>query len=210
MNEYSFIFALDLRNRDQGKIDRIKSMAISLIARGGLDNFSIQKLAKKAGVSPATLYIYYAGKEEFIKSLAEEELKKMTELTLKDFDPDMSFAEGMRIQWRNRLSYRIKYPDSVAFWDLISQLPIGKKIKEENSEFKNLMRSFVKNAVDKKELRKLTPEIFWSLAFAPLYKLIEFHNIGKGLTGNTFKISDEMMNETLEIVLESLKPTDEQ
>ena len=36
----------------------------SLILREGINGASVYKIAREAGVSPATIYIYYASKEE--------------------------------------------------------------------------------------------------------------------------------------------------
>jgi AcrR family transcriptional regulator len=46
-----------VRTRDIVKERTIQEKAIIMIVRDGLDGFSIQKLAKAANVSPATIYI---------------------------------------------------------------------------------------------------------------------------------------------------------
>ena len=80
-----------MRVRDDSKIQAIREKAVELIVTQGLDGFSMQKLAKAASVSPATLYIYYKDREDLIMQLWTESFKEMAEATLKDFDPDMSY-----------------------------------------------------------------------------------------------------------------------
>ena len=58
-----------MRTRDELKERTISDLAIRMIAKEGLERFSLQKLARQAGVSPATLYIYYKDKEDLIHSL---------------------------------------------------------------------------------------------------------------------------------------------
>ena len=48
-----------MRTRDEKKEHAIRRRALEIIVERGFDGFSMQKLAKAAGVSPATLYIYF-------------------------------------------------------------------------------------------------------------------------------------------------------
>jgi hypothetical protein len=70
------------------------------------------------------------------------------------------------------------------------------------------MRDFVHNAIKRKEVVKLPVEVYWSIAFAPLYQLVKLHMTGRGLKGGTekFVLDEKTMNQTLELVLKALKP----
>lgn len=207
MNEYSFIFAAVLRARDENKERTIKEMVVQMIVDQGFDGFSMQKLAKKAGVSPATIYIYFKDKDELIETIAIEEINKMTQVSLKGFDPKMSFDEGLRVQWKNRINYWLEFTLSAKFTEQAKNSPIGEKIKEKvKLEFANIMREFVKNAVTNGELRAMKAEIYWCLAFAPLYQMIRFHMMGIGLRGEKFELTDDIFEETFKSVLKSLRP----
>src|SRR5690606_19425317 len=94
-----------MRKRDESKAIIIKEKALEMVVKCGFDGFSMQKLAKKARISPATIYIYFKDKEDLILQLYQEENQKMTEATLKHFRPSMSFSEGLKVQWINRSRY---------------------------------------------------------------------------------------------------------
>src|SRR5687768_3148818 len=104
-----------MRTRDEQKEEAIRRQAIEMIAKEGLDEFSVNKLAKAAGVSVATLYIYYKDREDLIVELCRQVSTHMLECSLKNFNPDMSFEEGLRIQWINRAAYFMEYPLEVQF-----------------------------------------------------------------------------------------------
>ncbi|MBQ6372233.1 MAG: helix-turn-helix transcriptional regulator, partial [Oscillospiraceae bacterium] len=53
-----------MRFKDLDKQQRIKEAMVSLILREGIDGTSVSKIAREAGVSPATIYVYYESKEE--------------------------------------------------------------------------------------------------------------------------------------------------
>src|SRR6476469_2055020 len=196
-----------MRARDGHKEKSIRETALKMIVREGIEGFSIQKLAKAANVSPATIYIYFKNKEDLILQLSWEAGEKMAEITLKNFDPSMSFAEGLKTQWIGRAKYCLKYPEQVHFIEQIRHSPLQDKLTTMMSEkFKNAMDLFVTSAIRKKELVKVPVEVYWSIAFAPLYNLVKFHMAGKSIGGNKFILSDKIMRETFELVLKALRP----
>ncbi len=207
MNIHSFIFAAQMRIRDEHKEIIVKETALDMLVELGFDGFSMQKLAKKAGVSPATLYIYYKDKEDLIVQLGIEEGQKMTRSTMEGFSPEMSFEDGLRLQWKNRANYWLQNSVSSKFYEQIKHSPYYEKVMAVyKDEFKVKMTAFAKKAVLNGELKRLPFEVYWSLAFAPLYNLINFQMQGQSIGGLPFTWSEEIMNQTLELVLKALKP----
>lgn len=196
-----------MRTRDEQKELAIRQKAIEMIAKEGLDGFGVNKLAKAAGVSPATIYIYYKDREDLILSLGQQVSEHMLEVSLKDFDPAMPFDEGLRIQWINRASYFMEYPLEVEFIEHLRYSHYHHKIAGAvTQKFKEAMGTFIKNAIGRKELIPLPFEVYWSLAFAPLYQLIKFHNQGFSMEKEHFSLSNEYMMQALQLVLKALKP----
>lgn len=197
-----------MRKRDERKERLIREKAIEMIVKHGFDGLSMPKLAKEAGVSPATIYIYFKDREDLILQLCYEEGKKMTEATLKDFDPGMSFAEGLKVQWINRARYCLENQMSAHFLEQVKYSPFyDKSYFQTDRTFSNAMRQFVHGAIERKEVIPLPVEIYWSIAFAPLYQLVKFHTSGKGFPGSgNFKLDDQKLTQTLALVLKALKP----
>jgi len=196
-----------MREKDKFKEISIREKALGMIVKKGLDGFSMQKLAKAAGVSPATIYIYFKSKEDLILQLCLEASEKMTEITLKNFDPSMSFNEGLKLQWINRAKYCLKYPEQMHFLEQIRHSPLHDKfLGMMHEKFKTVMGTFLSNSIKKKELINVPIEVYWSVAFAPLYNLVKFHMTGKSIGGHKFVFSDKIMMKTFELVLKALKP----
>lgn len=196
-----------MRPRDENKLQAIKQKAVEMIAREGLEGFSVNKLAKAAGVSPATIYIYFKDKEDLITSVSVEEGEKMSKATLKDFDPEMSFADGLWIQWRNRADYMLNNHVSEAFWEQVkNSVYRDEMVSKVTENFRQSMGEFMKNALARKQVNAMPLEVYWSVAFAPLYNLIRFHNEGRSLAGQRFVFSHKMMKQTFDLVLKALTP----
>ena len=119
----------------------------------------------------------------------------------------MSFSEGLKVQWKNRAAYFIEHPVEVEFIEQIRYSQLHSKVSSKMSPaFKNAMAKFIQGAIERKELIKLPFEVYWSVAFAPLYQLIKFHNQGRSHINDTYQLSTKDMNKTLQLVLKALRP----
>jgi TetR/AcrR family transcriptional repressor of multidrug resistance operon len=199
-----------MRTRDEQKELTIRKKAIEMIVEQGFDGFSMQKLAKAANVSPGTLYIYFKDRDDLIIQLWEGEMKKMGDAILENFDPDASFEEGLKIQWMNRARYLIENPSSMQFMEQIKYSPYHHvSLSRLDNKFLDMMKTFAHNAIKRKELVKLPLEVYWSMAFAPLYQLVKMHITGKGMQGGPekFELDEKTMNMTLKLVLKALRPS---
>ena len=76
-----------------------------------------------------------------------------------------------------------------------------------NKEFTDAMQAFVFHAIERKELVRLPIEVFWCVAYAPLYQLVKFHMDGSKFPGGKkVELTEQVMDQTLQLVLKALKP----
>lgn len=177
------------------------------MVRKGFDGFSMQKLAKAANVSPATLYIYFKDREDLILSIYAEVNQRMTDATLKNFNPDMHFEEGLKIQWINRARHSLQHAEEMQLLEQIRFSPLYEKaLATTDPGFKKSMMQFIKNAIQRKEIVQIPFEVYWSIAYAPLYNLIKFHFTGRKKNGEKFTFNDAVMLDTLKLIIKALQP----
>lgn len=195
-----------MRVRDVNKVELVKQKAIELLVDVGFEGFTMSKLAKSCKVSVATLYIYYQDKDDLILKVGIEEVERMSMIMLENFDPECSFEEGLRQQWKNRAKCLLENPLSA---QMIEQLRTStyqpKIIHVFNKNFKEPLGRFLHNSIERGEIEVMPFETYWSIAFAPLYTLIRFHNEGQSLAGRPFALTDEVLWKTFDLVLKALK-----
>src|SRR5215475_4238237 len=119
-----------MRVRDPDKEHAIREKALDMIVAHGFDGLSMQKLAKAAGVSPATIYIYFKDRDDLLIQLYVTESNKYFKYLMEDFDPEVDFATGMSMQWRKRAQYIIDHPDKAHFWENFAFTPLYQKTAE--------------------------------------------------------------------------------
>lgn len=196
-----------MRERDTQKEKKIRENALKMFFKEGFDGFSMQKLARASKVSPATLYIYFKDKDDLILQICKEEMEKLTVAALEGFDPEMPFAEGMKVQWLNRARYSLANPIEAHFLEQIRYTPFHEQVAKASGRFGNAMKTFVRNAIDRNEIARMPVEVFWSIAYAPLYQLLKFHIHGTSFPGmGKFSLDEKIMLSTLQLVLKALRP----
>lgn len=196
-----------MRVRDENKIEALLAEARKMVVEEGFDGLSMQKLAKAAGVSPATIYIYFKDRDDLLIQLYKRETDRFFEYIFRDFDPEMDFATGMTVQWKSRASYVIENLDNTHFMEHFKYSHLHQKAMAlRDPKYAEGLKRFVRKAIDNKELVEMPFEVYWSVAFAPLYNLVHYHKAGRNMAGDPFVLTDEMLLQTLSLVLKALKP----
>jgi len=195
-----------MRLRDVHKEDLVKKTAVELLVQTGFEGFSMNKLAKACNISVATLYIYYKDKDDLIIKIAQEEAERIAKNTLQDFDPNSSFEEGLKQQWINRSQSMLKNEYSYRLFEQLRSSTYKQKWGEVLiNTFNPVLGPFMQKAISNGEIDELSFEVFWSLAYAPLYNLLSCHFEGTTYNGKPFKLTDEILWQTFKYVIKGLK-----
>ncbi|PBI84497.1 putative HTH-type transcriptional regulator [Flavobacterium sp. ACN2] len=196
-----------MRTRDTNKEEIVKQKAIEMIVAQGVEGFGMNRLAKECGVSVATLYIYYSDKEDLIRKIGIEIGQNFFEKMFDGFATNMSFREGLRNQWENRIYFNLNFPLQTTCFELLRHSTHGDAILQEaTGKYKQMMTEFMVLAIERKELISVPYEVFWSIAYGSLYSLLEFHRDGKSMSGKSFVLNDKIKNEAFNLVLKALTP----
>lgn len=196
-----------MRVKDTQKEQLIRKKTMELVVKHGFDGLSMHKLAKAANVSVNTIYLNFKNREDLLVQVYAGVIGRMEEQMLKNFHEDLDFAEGLRIQWKNRLEYYIKHPTEIHFIEQLRYSPLfDKTMGKQGQEFAQIQRRFCANAIKKKQLKPLTEEVYWAIAYAPLYQLLKFNQQKRSMSGKKFTLTQEKVKEALAQVLIALKP----
>ena len=207
MNERSFIFATAVRTRNEEKEQLVRQKTVELVARYGLEGLSMHKLAKAAGVAAATLYIYFTDREDLLVQVCAEVTNRLLDTSLQGLTPDMSFAAGLRLQWRNRLAHYRQFPEEVAFTEHLRYSPYYQKVLpllvEQHAD---RLGAFMTRAAAAGEVAPMPFELYWAVAFAPLYQLLRFDQQPQAGYSGQFVVSDTLLEQALRMVVQAVKP----
>ena len=104
-----------MRTTDINKIKAIKESVLDLSQNVGLSNMTTAKIAKNAGVSPATIYLHYQDKTDLLSRLYEE-----VKVNLHDgLDQAIDQSQSLEVQIRQAITFIVeqyrKYPKQAYF-----------------------------------------------------------------------------------------------
>jgi AcrR family transcriptional regulator len=195
-----------MRLRDAGKEILIRQKAVQLIVSEGLDRFSMKDLARVCGISVSTIYVYFKNKGELLFQLILQLRIEQLSYSIRGLHDDMSFEEGLRLQWLNRFEYFMAHPLDIQAVERLKYTPQFQKTTPHLIEtFQPTLGRFVENAVKRGELAKISFELYWAIGFAPLYSLIEFHVAGDSYANGEFSIKAELIEEAVKRIAIALK-----
>lgn len=112
-----------MRNKDFDKQNRIKEAMIRLILRDGIDGTSISKIAKEAGVSPATIYVYYKSKEDMLSEVFQEYSRKSYDYLMERIHPDMDGRELIEAIIKSYFNFSVEHEEIFSFVEQCSRCP---------------------------------------------------------------------------------------
>ena len=112
-----------MRTRDYDKQQRIKEAMVHLILREGINGASVAKIAREAGVSPATIYVYYESKEDMLSAAFREYALQSYQYLTRRLRPGMGAAELIEAIVRGYYAYTWSTRRSSASWSSAPTAP---------------------------------------------------------------------------------------
>ncbi len=189
-----------MRVKDEAKQEAIIKATISLINKTGFDSASVSKIAKQAGVSPATIYIYHKNKEDLITSAYFHVKKKVGEHILKDFDPSLPIRDIFEKVWNNLFHYAAENKDEFQFKEQFAHSPYIDLINIDDSDgyFAPLL-DIIQRGIDEKIIKDIDHDILDVFIFCPIMILANPRLFKK------FKLTDEKLKAAYKMAWDAIK-----
>lgn len=84
----------------QETVRHIRSVFMSMYAKGGINGITINSLCKECGIAKSTFYLYYEDKYQVLESIENEHLDALRNICREMNFPDMSdVREGKPSEW---------------------------------------------------------------------------------------------------------------
>ena len=112
-----------MRSKDYDKQNRIKEAMVRLILRDGIDGTSMSKIAKEAGISPATIYVYYESKEDMLSEVFREYAGKSYDYLMERIHPAMDAEELIEAIVKSCYHFSVEYKEIFSFVEQCSRCP---------------------------------------------------------------------------------------
>ena len=166
-----------MRKKDDVKEKSIKEAVIKLILQEGFHGTSISKIAKAAGVSPATVYIYYENKEIMLQDIYREYSEDIFDYLLSKVKNSMDGEQVIEVLARGYYTYIRENGEIFHFVDQFSSCPALANQCSTQKGINNLNNLLVKMKAERvfKDFRNdnLVAIIFHPVKYIAINKCIE-------------------------------------
>lgn len=196
---FKSIGAIVARPKDDEKRQAIRDAVISVVIEGGLANVSVSKIAKRAGVSPGTIYLYFSNKEELIQ---QTYLDIKTDWFAAMFDAANSAEDSatkIRNMWFALFDFVVAHPNEFLFSETVgaahlidaaNEASIAKKIQK----LEGVMTKAIKDGT----LAKAPVASIQAVLMAPAVQL------AKTAARDKKKVKPALLRDTFDIVWKGL------
>tara|TARA_B100001245_G_C22688657_1_gene336141 strand:+ start:40 stop:651 length:612 start_codon:yes stop_codon:yes gene_type:complete len=187
-------------------VKTIHQLAISEILEKGVKNLSIRKLAKKAGVTPTTIYYYFSDKEDLLSKIKLDRIRDLDNWIIKRINPEKNATEQIRQFVYAFLDWCVQ---NINIAELIFE-KLPNLSGEKSIIYRDYYRPFfrvvdiLKKGVQSGEFNLENEKLFTSLGFAWIYGIVRMHLHDVFIPehrNNLDKLTDSM----LDFILQGIK-----
>ena len=185
-----------MRKRDDEKQDSIKRSVVQLILQEGFQGTSISKIAKRAGVSPATVYIYYENKEVMLRDIYQEYAEDVFNYMLHQLVPGMSGEQLIDVLIRQYYQYILENEEIFHFVDQFRSCPSlheGCNALQGPKSLNSILREYKERGI----LNDFNNENIWSILFYPVKNIAVMPHDAE-------PSSEELLDEMITIIRKAL------
>ena len=183
-----------MRKKDFEKEQRVKEAVIKLILEEGFEGASISKIARTAGVSPATVYIYYDNKEQMLESIYREYASSTYEYLMGQLRSDMDGRQLVSALVHGYYRYITENLEIFRFVEQCSHCP-SLSAQEHNDPC--CTYAFFDCMKDRGVLRRYSNESLAAILFSPVKAISTEFPSGGGRT-------EDLLEELIQIISEAV------
>lgn len=112
-----------MKTKDINKELAIIEHTLNIVNETGIAGVKMSKLAKRVGISPSTLYVYFETKENLIVSIAYRIFQNISEGLLLALEESTDFEQKLRAKWVHMLQFRLNNEKELNFVEQWMQSP---------------------------------------------------------------------------------------
>lgn len=199
INERSF-YLKSMRQKDYQKLIAIYEAALKLITSEGLAHTSMSKIAKEAGVSASTIYVYFENKEDMLNKLYLMVKEESGEYVMRTVTDTMDVKE-LHINYLERMFHFMRdNPTRFSFQEQFYNSPnISEETKEEGLRRHGRVYEIFLKAVEEGFIKRLPLPVISAFTINPIFNLV-----GAEMRGE-LEVTEELLDQVTEMIWDAIK-----
>tara|TARA_R110002050_G_scaffold250623_7_gene388662 strand:- start:2786 stop:3358 length:573 start_codon:yes stop_codon:yes gene_type:complete len=168
---------------------------LTLVNDHGFHDAPMSKIAKLAGVAPATIYLYFENKQDLINNLYLEVKASFSDCAFKGYDNTMPVKIGFEIIWYNIADYKLNLVNEAAFLSQCDNTPmIDEEIRKEGLKHLQPLLDLWEQGKKEGIIKPLSIFVLYAYTIYPLTFLMamqerDLYTLNKKVLGETFQVA---------------------
>jgi len=189
-----------MRIKDDIKQNALFEATIKLVNEIGFAASSVSKIAKEAGISPATIYIYHTNKEELLVSTYIQIKKKMGTVIRENFDDSLPIRDILKNVWFKMFHYIARHPDYFQYTEQFSNSPYQSLVdKHEIEKYFDPVINVLLRGIEQKIIKNVSFDILTAFIFHPIASL------SNARVCRDFEVNDENIKTAFKLAWDAIK-----
>jgi AcrR family transcriptional regulator len=194
------VYFTAMRTKDDEKEAALFEATIKLVNEIGFASSSVSKIAREAGVSPATIYVYFKNKEDLLVSTYIEIKLDLSKTLLSDFNDQLPIRDILRNVWFNMFEYISKNLENYRFVEQFSNSPYRSLVNTQEVEqyFVPLIK-VLQFGIEQKVIKNVNFDILTAFMYHPITVLAN-----PGLSPD-FELNEENIETAFTLAWDAIK-----
>ena len=125
-----------MKLKDELKEQAIIASTLDTVYKSGFSGIKIADIAKKVGISPSTLYVYFKNKEDLILSISISLFKKWSRNDGQESLNDLPYKMKLKKKWLSLVHFGLNNAEEMSFLQQLKQSPYFDKIPKDIKQAK--------------------------------------------------------------------------
>lgn len=178
-----------MRQRDDSKRLALLEATLKEVVEFGFSGTSVARIARSAGVSPGTLYIYYADKDALLQAAFFYVSDQIIEVAVSSFLQGTSLKDGLRRNWHELFRLGLSCPQFFRYHDsFIHSSWITPDIQARNEAKAAPILDAIERGKEAGLIKPVPFPLLETFMFRPIYHLVQ-----RTLQGS-FEATDEQVD----------------
>lgn len=189
-----------MRYKDENKSEAIFQATIQLLNEIGFSDISMSKIAKRANVSPSTIYVYFENKEDMLAKLYLNVKEKMSKTMFQGVDGTAPVKVGFDRILRNYIEFIRSHKDYFLFIEQFTNSPLVQNLCLENTGwmFQTLFE-LVERGKKEQLFKKVDMSLLLAYAYLPIAELAKMH------FKEEFELTEENIKDMIQMSWDAIK-----
>ncbi|QDP84313.1 TetR/AcrR family transcriptional regulator [Chryseobacterium sp. SNU WT5] len=173
---------------------------LTLVNNHGFHNAPMSKIAKLAGVAPATIYLYFENKQDLVNKLYLEVKESFSSCAFKGYTENLSVKKGFELIWSNIANYKLSHIKEANFLSQCDNSPmIEEDIRVEGLKHLQPLLNLWGKGKKERIIKPLSDYVLYAFTIYPLSFLLGMQERA------IYTLSEEAKEEIFQAVWDAIR-----